>query len=172
MKQPKMIRLICFGGFFTAMTVTFQSAPVFLPGIGMILSPISTMPIAIAASLNLTLGLSVFLASGLVLSAFSPEEAAIFFFATGLLGIVMGSLLYRKGMMISITSSGVALSLGLMVLTYLIGIPSFIEFSNQFQVWSIILIFFVFSVMYASLWNIFLRKLIRHLRDVTFFYII
>jgi hypothetical protein len=148
------------------MTVTFQSAPVFLPAVGLLLSPISTMPIAMAAYLNLSLGLSVYLASGLILLAVSLQEASILFFTTGILGFVTGALVYRKGMVISISSSGIALSAGLMCLTYIIGIPSFHDFAEMFPSWAAVLIFFVFSFIYAGLWNIFLRKLIQYLRKV------
>ncbi|AFS77558.1 hypothetical protein Curi_c04830 [Gottschalkia acidurici 9a] len=53
-------RFICIGGILTTIAVLFQSAPVFLPAIGLALSPLSTLPIAIAAVSNISLGFTVF----------------------------------------------------------------------------------------------------------------
>src|SRR5690554_678507 len=101
-------RFISVGGILTAVTVLFQSAPLFFSVAGLALSPFSTLPIAIAAASNVSLGFAVFFSSILIQSIFSVEETIILFFTTGLLGIVMGTLLYRKGIVISIVFSSIA----------------------------------------------------------------
>lgn len=60
MKKMTISRFICIGGILTTVAVLFQSAPVFLPAIGLDLSPLSTLPIAIAAVFNISLGFTVF----------------------------------------------------------------------------------------------------------------
>lgn len=154
---------ICFGGILTTIAILFQSAPVFLPAIGLALSPFSTLPIAIAAVSNISLGFAVFFSSALILVIVSTKEAIILLFTTGLLGIVIGSFLYRKGIAISILFSSIALSLGMVFLTYIVGIPAFAELSNSLSTPLIIIIFLSFSLVYASIWSIGLRKFIRYL---------
>ncbi|WP_041703426.1 hypothetical protein [Lachnoclostridium phytofermentans] len=163
MKKMNIGMFICFGGILTTIAILFQSAPVFLPAIGLALSPFSTLPIAIAAVSNISLGFAVFFSSALILVIVSTKEAIILLFTTGLLGIVIGSFLYRKGIAISILFSSIALSLGMVFLTYIVGIPAFAELSNSLSTPLIIIIFLSFSLVYASIWSIGLRKFIRYL---------
>lgn len=53
--------------------------------------------IGLASVLDVRLAIAVFSASGLILSIFSIQDPIILLFTTGLLGHVMGTLLYRKG---------------------------------------------------------------------------
>jgi hypothetical protein len=156
-------RYISIGGILTTIAVLFQSAPLFLPVLGLALSPLSTLPIAIAAVLNVSLGFTVFFSSVLILTMFSVQETIIMFFTTGLLGIVMGTFLYRKGLIISILFSSIALSLGMISLTYVIRISSFVDFTNSLSTYLIFIIFFIFSFVYASIWNICFRKFMDYL---------
>lgn len=156
-------RFICIGGILTTIAVLFQSAPVFLPAIGLALSPFSTLPIAIAAVSNISLGISVFISSALILVIVNAQEAIILLFTTGILGIVMGTLLYRKGIIISILFSSIALSLGMIFLTYVVGIPSFVELTLTLSTALTFLIFFSFSLVYASIWNICFKKFMNYL---------
>ena len=163
MKKMSVVRFVCIGGILTTAAVLFQSAPVFLPMIGMALSPLSTLPIAIAAVSSIPLGFTVFFASAFILAVVSVQETVILIFTTGLFGIVIGTLLYRKGMVLSIFISSMALSLGIGFLTYIIGIPSFVEIAGQFSIPLAFLIFFSFSLAYAIIWHIGLKKLTNYL---------
>lgn len=160
----KIGRFICIGAMLTAIAVLFQSAPVFLPAIGLTLSPLSTLPIAIAAVMSISLGFTVFLASALILVFVSSQEAIILLFTTGLLGIVMGALLYRKGIILSIFLSSIALTLGMLALTYIVGIPGFVELTSKFSAPLTFLIFLLFSFAYAGIWNFCLRRFANHLK--------
>ncbi|SHI52633.1 hypothetical protein SAMN05444401_0907 [Clostridium amylolyticum] len=163
MKKMNIGRFICIGGILTTISVLFQSAPVFLPAIGLALSPLSTLPIAIAAVSNISLGITVFFSSALILVIVNAQEAIILLFTTGLLGIVMGILLYRKGIITSILFSSIALSLGMILLTYVVGIPAFAELTRTLSTTLIFLIFFSFSLAYASIWNICFKKFMNYL---------
>lgn len=156
-------RFICIGGILTTITVLFQSAPVFLPTIGMALSPLSTLPVAIAAASNIALSFTVFFSSALILVLVSVQETIILLFTTGLLGIVIGTFLYRKGIIISILFSSIALSLGMILLTYIVGISGFVDLTSSLSTPLIFLIFFTFSLVYASIWNIYFRKFMNYL---------
>ena len=166
MNKMNISRFISVGGILTTITVLFQSAPIFLPAIGLFLSPLSTLPIAIAAASNIPLGLTVFFSSVLILSIISMQELLILLFTTGLLGIVIGTFLFRKGIIISIMFSSIALCIGMIFLTYIIGIPAFVEFTNLFSIPLTFLIFFLFSLVYASICNILIKKFINYLRKI------
>lgn len=168
MKKLTLVQLISLGGLLTAIAVIFQSAPVYLPVMGMAFSPLSTLPIAIAAVMNLFLGIGVLLSSALILLIISPQEAMILFFTTGLLGYAMGALLYRKRMVITILSSTIALSLGILVLTYIAAIPSFEDFAGSFSFPVTLLLFFIFSLLYVSIWFLCLRKFTKLLIRLNF----
>lgn len=149
---------ICIGGILTTATVLLQSAPVFLPALGLALSPFSTLPVAIAAVLNIPLGFAVIFSSALILVMVNIQEAIILLFTTGILGIVIGILLYRKGIIISILISSIALFLGMLCLTYIIHIPAFTNLTDLLSIPLIFLIFFTFSLVYAIIWNICFKK--------------
>ena len=166
MQKLNTSRFICIGAILVALTVIFQSAPVFLPSIGLVLSPFSTLPIAIAAVINISLGFLVFFASVLILVIVSVEETIILLFTTGVLGIVIGTLLYRKGIKISILVSSVALSLGMICLTYLIGISAFVDLTRLISTLIIFLAYFSFSFIYACIWNICFKKFMNYLSKI------
>lgn len=157
---------ICVGGILTTLAVIFQSAPIFLPAIGLFLSPLSTLPVAIAAISNIPLGLTVFFSVVLILTIISIQESIILLFTTGLLGIAMGILLFRKGIVISILSSSIALSLGIACLTYIVGIPAFVDLANSFSTAVTFLIFFSFSLIYSSIYNICTKKFTNYLKKL------
>ncbi len=163
MRKMNIGRFICTGGILTAITVLFQSAPVFLPAIGLVLSPLSTLPIGIAAVCNISLCFTVYFSSALLLIIVSAQETIILLFTTGLLGIVMGILLYRKGIVISIILSSVALSLGMIFLTYVVGISSFADVAGKLSAPLTLLIFFSFSLVYTAIWNICFKKFMNYL---------
>jgi hypothetical protein len=156
-------RFISIGGILTTIAVLFQSAPLFLPVIGLALSPLSTLPIAIATVFNVSLGFTVFFSSVLILTIFSVQETIILFFTTGLLGIVMGTFLYRKGIITSILFSSIGLSLGIISLTYVVRISSFVDFTSSLSTSLTFIIFFIFSFVYSSIWNICFRKFMNYL---------
>lgn len=167
LKKMNKARFITMGGIFTTLTVLFQSAPVFLPAIGLFLSPFSTLPVAITAHYNIPLGISVFFSSLFILFFISGQEAIIFLFTTGLLGLVIGTLLYRKGILLSILFSFILLSLGIMSLTFIVGIPAFGELTSSVSFPFTLFIFASFSLIYVSGWNICMRKFMNNLYKIT-----
>ena len=166
MNKMNMSSFICVGGILTTLAVIFQSAPVFLPAIGLFLSPLSTIPIAIAAFSNIFLGIAVFLSSVLILTMISIQESIILLLTTGVLGVVIGALLFRRGIISSILFSSVALSLGITFLTYIVGIPGFVDLANSFSTTLAFLIFFLFSLIYSSICNICIKKFINYLTKI------
>lgn len=157
----KIVRFVSIGGVLAALAVILQSSPVFLPVVGLALSPFSTVPIAIAAYLNVYLGAAVLFSSSLILLIISPQEALILLFTTGLLGAVIGMLLKRKSSLIMILLSAFSLTMGMCILTYLLAIPGFTEIAASFSLPLIILFFFSFSLVYAAIWSILIKRIIK-----------
>ncbi len=158
MDKKNVVRFVSIGGVFTAVTVLLQSAPVFLPAIGMALSPFSTLPIALATGMNIALGISVLVASVLILLMISLQEALILLFTTGLLGVVLGVCIFRKGLVFSIVASAAALTAGILALTYIVAIPSFQELAGRLAFPILSLLYFLFSCLYVSIWSLCFRK--------------
>ncbi|WP_242853066.1 hypothetical protein [Pseudobacteroides cellulosolvens] len=159
----EIARFTSVGGLLTSLTVLLQSAPVFLPVVGLALSPLSTLPIALAAVFDISLGITVLFSSALILIMVSPQEAIILLFTTGILGAVMGTLLYRKGIIVSILSSAIILSSGMIILTYIVGVPGFGDLADTLSLPFTLLTFFIFSLIYVSIWNICFRKFANYL---------
>ena len=151
------------GGILTTITVIFQSAPIFLPAIGLLLSPLSTLPIAIAALYNISLGMAVFFTSAFILVLVNVQEAIILLFTTGLLGTALGTFLFRKGLFVSILFSSIILCIGMISLTYIVGISAFGDLTSLESMPLTILIYIAFSLVYVSIWNKCLRKFINYL---------
>lgn len=151
------------------MTVVFQSAPIFLPAIGLALSPFSSLPIAIAVFFHPSMGIAVLFSSLLILLFISIQEACILLFATGSLGIIIGWLLHKKGIIVSSCISAIILTIGMILLTYLIKIPAFTDFTGSLSIAIIVLIYFAFSFVYALIWNIFLKRVMHHLLNARIF---
>ena len=155
------------GGILTALTIIFQAAPVFLPTIGLILSPVSTFFVAIGAITNITLGVFIFISSAIILLTISIEEALVYIFTTGILGLIIGFLLYRQKLLICLIISSLTLSLGMFLLTLIINLSGFNEIVNGFPIIQYLSIFVLFSLLYSFLWIIGLKKLLNNLHKKT-----
>ena len=164
-KKLSKAYVICRGGILTGITVLFQSAPVLLPAIGMALSPLSSLPVLLAAVIDIPMGIVVLLSSAIIIFTVSPQEAIFFLLTTGPLGITIGCLLYRKGWILTLLLSTACLFTGMVVLTYVIDIPAFGDLSNSFSL-TVILFYLVFAFIYAGLWTFCTRKLISMLRKL------
>lgn len=160
MQKMKPVQAISIGGLLTAITILFQSAPVFLPGIGMAFSPVSTLPIAVAAVMSVFLGVSVLISATLILMLVSVQEAMILVFTTGLFGIILGSLIYRKGRLFTLLTSTIGLSGGMLLLTYIVAIPGFSEVTASLSFFLTLLLYIAFSLLYSGIWSVILRKFV------------
>lgn len=166
LKKSDMVQLISLGGLLTALTVLLQSAPVYLPTIGMALSPLSTLPIALAAVWNIYLGIGVMISSAFILFIINPQETVILLFTTGLLGILLGTLLFRRRVLVTILTSTLGLTLGMLALTYIIAIPAFVDLAFSFSISIIIMLFMLFSFIYTMIWIFLLRRIYSRIKKL------
>lgn len=159
----KTTHAICLGGILTSIAVLFQAAPVFLPTIGLVLSPLSTLPIILAAVFEIPIGIMVLFSSALLLFAISPQEAVIMLLTTGPLGIAIGGLLFRRGFVVTLLFSTVSLFFGILFMTYVVGIPAFGDFTESFSSTITLMIYLLFSFIYVGFWTICVRRFIERL---------
>jgi hypothetical protein len=152
-------KIVCFGGLFSALAVLLQSAPVFFPGFGLAISPFSTLPAALAAAVSPATGIISYLCAGGILFLINVQEAVIFIFATGILGLVLG-LLQKRGVFIRAFAGGLALFIGLAVLYRGLKIEVFGPITGTAGE-LILPVFLLFSEAYALLWSFGLKMLFR-----------
>ena len=147
---------ICQCGLLTALAVLLQSAPVFLPFLGMAISPLATLPVALAATRSGAMGVSSLAAATLILCAVSPQEAAVFVCSTGLLGFNLG-LLHSRRMALVVPAAGLALYGGILALGYVFSIPVMGYLTPQAPSTPTALILLAFSLLSAALWTWLMR---------------
>lgn len=156
-------KLVCFGGLLGALSFLLQSAPVWCV-FGLALSPLSTAPAAVAALLSPLCGLTAYVCVSALLLLASVQEALIFIFATGLLGLVLG-FTSRAHAALGITASGLSLACGLTILFYICGINLFGPLTQYVSGFTEIFII-LFSVLYAALWRVITKLLFGRLKGV------
>ncbi len=158
-----LTKYISKGSILTSLTVLLQTSPVFLPIIGLFLSPLSTLPVALASYFNLYLGILVYLSSFILIFIFSSQEGLIFVFSTGLLGLFIGSFIKRKSIIFSIIISCLSLFIGLLSLTNILGIKVFGDFTDKIKNEIIYIVLLSFSFIYSLLSNLLINRLIDYL---------
>jgi len=147
------------------MTVMLQAAPVIIPVIGMAISPFSTLTVMLAGSFSLYSGIWTYFCSSLFLFLISPEEAMIFIFTTGALGLILGINIKNKFLKWLISSA--VLSFGLLGLTYAVKIASFSEITADVEIIYVVILFFLFSSVYTAVWSYFSSRIINMIRKIT-----
>ncbi len=150
---------ICICAVLTVFAVLFQSAPVFLPMAGMLLSPLATFPIALAAHESKSLGAASYFAAGAILLFIFPEEALIFFLTTGIIGLSLG--IYNRSFLKAIAATTGILFGGMNLLTYLAGISLFGDLTRNLPFWDSFAPYLLFSLGYAAAWVLLLRYIFR-----------
>lgn len=129
-----------------------QAAGGVIPGIGMLISPFSTVPIIISMLISPSYGLLSYILTVFLLLFIQPSELIIFPFTTGAMaiGIGFGLILFNKGWKV-ITFSSLFLCTGICLLLYVLQFPVLGPFLIEFRVWNIVLIY-LFSLVYCWLW--------------------
>lgn len=143
-----------------------QAAGGIIPGIGMLISPFSTVPIIISLLISQSYGLLSYLLTLFLLLFIQPSELIIFPFTTGAMaiGIGFGFILFNKGWKV-ITFSSLFLCIGICLLLYGLQFPVLGPLLIEFRVWNIIVIY-LFSLVYCWLWiELFLRLLPKLIMD-------
>lgn len=154
-------------GLMAGLAAILQSAPAFVPGVGLLLATLSSLPIAVG-TLAAPDGAPAMVGAAIALLVIlQPDEAFIFALTTAPLGIMtaVASLddpPWWKGALLP----GMALGSGMILMSYLIGIPSLGPVVHGLgPVWAPA-IYYAFGYAYASLWVGLLRVYRHHLRSL------
>lgn len=156
-RQYTLSKSITYASVASVLCTLLHSSPVYLPVAGMLLSPISTLPILLVTMLNPLSGIFTWVCTTTMLFFLSPQEAAIFFCTTGCLGLVLG-FVYRAGFFRAIVLAAGALFAGILVLIYLFGIAAFGSI-GQIRIEVFLPAVLVFSFLYSLLWALILKHL-------------
>ncbi|MBD3107245.1 hypothetical protein IEO70_02620 [Bacillus sp. AGMB 02131] len=128
----------------------FQSAGGFMPGIGFVVSPLTTLPIFLATFVSVKYGILSYFVTILLLLLIQPSELFIFPFTTGILGLALG-VAFPKSRVFVVLTAGASLFIGIVALLYLFRFPVLgPAVGTSFQLLSLLLIA-LFCILYAWL---------------------
>lgn len=162
--QWPISKKMMFTTLMASLAAVFQSAGGFLPGIGYLISPLTTAPILLATLISLRWGTLSYLLTICLLFLIQPSELIIFPFTTGILGIVLGWVLRTQtSRWLGSLMCGTTLFVGICIPLYGLGFPVFGPGISSFK-WSTILIIFGFSILYSWLWLEFGLGIVRRLK--------
>lgn len=160
-KWPKTNKMMLVS-LLSSLGAIFQSAGGFLPGIGLMISPLATAPVLLCSVFSISLGIASYILIALLLIILQPAELIIFPFTTGLLGLFIGSSFHFFRKVRDFTLSGCAgLMIGICVLLYGFHFPILgpaVSYSFSFAVVGFIL---VFSLFYSWIWVLLGRLLVK-----------
>lgn len=128
----------------------FQSAGGYMPGIGFVVSAMTTVPICLATIVSVRYGFLSYSVTILLVLFIQPSELLIFSFTTGILGWVLGVSCYKsKTRLMVVFLSGVTLFMGIIAILFIFRFPVLGPgFGTSFHFPSLFLIA-VFSILYA-----------------------
>lgn len=154
--------MLVISALLASLAAVFQSAGGFIPGIGYIISPFSTLPIVVAACISPASGFFAYIVAIGLLFMVQPGELFIFPFTTGLLGLAIGlSIKVLKRRLSIVLLSGAALFMGICFVAFVLRFPIFGSSSVTGPI--ILSILLSFSFLYSYLWveisRFFLRRI-------------
>ena len=159
-------RYLTLGAVLAAMTVTIQISPLYLPLIGVSLSALSTLPVALSAYLHGVTGSLTFLVSGVILCFWSVPQALVFWLSSGLLGLCLGFLMKREySLPVVVGISALALTLGVLFAGKLLGVPALPWLSGGKRAFLVPLLL-ASSLLYTFIWVPVLSVLLARLRQL------
>ncbi len=163
MNSRRLVYGITLGGVLTALTVLLQLAPLLLPGLGLVLSPFGTLPIAIAAAYHPLVGVLTLVTSGFIAAGFNPTEAVGLLLTSGPLGIALGLTGRGRGLVGPTLGGGAVLTAGILCLNNLLGIPAFGGARQLFPWLGAAGAYLLFALIYAFAWARVVRRVIGQL---------
>ncbi|MFZ5816266.1 MAG: hypothetical protein ACOY93_13370 [Bacillota bacterium] len=156
---------LVLGGMMAAMAAALQLAPLYLPGVGLLLAMLSSLPMAVQAYRHPPSALLSYGAAVAVILSLSAQEAAIFAFTSGPFGLAVGYC-HRPGQPGWLPWLGAALPLsaGLLCLAYLVGLPPLGPELGALSVPAQLGLYLGFALLYSLLWGWAFGALLRRLQ--------
>lgn len=168
MKNAKKTRKLVFGALMTSLAVGIQIAPLYLPFVGISLSALSTLPLAVAGYLEIMTGLMTFGVSGVLLLFFGVSYSLAFLFSSGLLGLCLGIMLRKKyAYPVMAFIASLCLTGGLLLLGKFFGLPVLPWLTGKKRQFLVLVLWFG-TFLYSSLWlpvlSVFINRLGKYLQ--------
>lgn len=153
-KEWTMTNKLVFSALLAAIAALLQSAGGFIPGVGYLISPFTTLPIIIAMVISTRTGLLSYIIAGCLLLLIEPTELFIFPFTTGLLGLILGwsFRIFQSSLHVVILSS-TCLFLGICFPLYILDFPVFGPITSNSLQRHILIFILGFSFLYSFTWN-------------------
>jgi hypothetical protein len=146
-------RRVALLGLLTALAAAMQAAGVFLPMVGPVLAMLSSLPVALGTLLAPQDVPWMVLATGVVLLVIHVPDAIVFMLTMGPTGLTAAwALNCQRTTWQRILVPAVVLSGGMLVITFIIGLPTFAGVVQQWGTVGAIAIFAVFGLLYSVLW--------------------
>lgn len=141
---------LIFTAVLSSFAVIFQSAGGYAPGIGFIVSAMTTLPIFLATIVSIRNGFLSYCVTLLILIIIQPSELLIFSFTTGILGLVLGVAFNKSQTRFLVVSlAGAALFMGIITILFIFRFPVLGPgFGTSFHYRPLLLIV-MFSMLYA-----------------------
>ena len=145
-------RKVVYGSILACFATILQSAGI-IGGLGYFVSMFSTLPILIATIISLQMGFSSYIVALLLIAIIQPSELFIYPFTTGILGLSMGLAFryFKKGFLITFFSGG-SLTLGILLILYVLQFPILGPSVSSGVDMNTIAIIVLFSIFYSWIW--------------------
>lgn len=154
---------IVFSALMASISVLLQSSGTFIPVVGLFISPFATLPILLSSNVSIHYGALSYICASIMLGIISPEESLIFFFTTGILGLVLGAGLHLKiNKFVSIFFASSILTIGSLIMVVLLEFPLLGPLSpNNTSALLAFFILFILFITYSFTWEAFGRWVIK-----------
>ncbi|OQR56719.1 hypothetical protein [Bacillus sp. CDB3] len=133
-----------------SLATIFQSAGNLIPGIGLFISPFSTLPIFLAICYSIREGVLSYILTIFLLFIIQPSELIVFPFTTGLLGIALGvSFLRFKRRILIVSFSAICLLIGIIIVLDIFRFPVLGPMVHTTMDIKVIMLIFILSFLYC-----------------------
>lgn len=162
----KSAKSLTLGALLLAAAVMLQASAMYMAVVGVSVSGLSTLPVALAAYYNRISGLLAYLGAGMLLIFLNPPQGIIFMFSSGLLGLSLGILLRcRRELVTVVIVPSLLLCGGVFAAGGLLGVPVFPWLSGLGKVLMFPLMALC-CLLYTAVWIPVLAAIIARLRSV------
>lgn len=162
-KYTEIQKLVRYS-LLASITTLLQLSAIFFPGPGHILSAFTTLTVAIAAYMGPRGGIFCYVISTMLTFMLQPSELPLLALCTAPLGLILGwSLHYRFYKLLTVLAGTVILTNGLLIITFILGVPAFGALLFNSGYWTNITIYACFSFVYSYAWYGFVKQIIGNL---------
>ena len=163
---------LIFSAVLSSIAAIFQSAGGYVPGIGYLISTMTTLPIFLAANVSFRHGFLSYFVTIILLLFIQPSELIIFSFTTGILGLVLGVTFYKSKTRYGVVFlAGAPLFIGIIAILFIFRFPVLGSgVGTSFRLWLLLLIAicsFLYAWIAAEVCCFALKRLAHTLRDRT-----